>query len=408
MDVKEKSYQNVNGKKWTVMVYLAGSNNLVEEMVFAVRELRGKATTKIVNVFVEFDTGSDVWRFPPSAFEAKPNEDPDRIENIDLEKLGKKQRYPPLLNTRGILRRFVTEVMSASPDTEHYALILSGHGSGAVGDFLTGSTPGLTIPALGSTFDRVKEELAKGGHSRGGNGVKLFDILGLDSCTMSMAEIGYEVEGHVHHMIGAEGFELNAGWPYDRLIRLDLRKPVPELVLDIVQTYCDYYFNYSIGDLSTDQSAINLDRFSDILKPVVRKLAEALSNGLNDQSARDRILMAHWYAQSYKTEQYTDLWDFCNELTKRFPEGDDILTAAAQVQKAIEGVVTLSTYSGARFQHSHGIAIFFPWADIVDSKGGHDLSAYKNTQKPVKKCRSEYLLTNNTTKQTLFTRTIFY
>src|SRR5438093_11501060 len=196
MDVKEKSYQNVNGKKWTVMVYLAGSNNLVEEMVFAVRELRGKATTKIVNVFVEFDTGSDVWRFPPSAFEAKTNEDPDRIENIDLEKLGKKQRYPPLLNTRGILRRFVTEVMSASPDTEHYALILSGHGSGAVGDFLTGSTPGLTIPALGSTFDRVKEELAKGGHSRGGNGVKLFDILGLDSCTMSMAEIGYEVEGH--------------------------------------------------------------------------------------------------------------------------------------------------------------------------------------------------------------------
>src|SRR5262249_53218133 len=71
-------------------------------------------------------------------------------------------------------------------------------------------------------------------------------------------------------------------------------------------------------------------------------------------------------------------WDFCGELRERFTADDDIYKAAQKVQEAVEQVVMLSTYSGARFQHSHGIAIFFPWARIVDSKGGSDLSAYKD------------------------------
>lgn len=371
-----------DAKKWTIMVYLAGSNNLVDEMIFAIRELRGKAMTGIVNVFVEFDTGSDVWLFPPSAFQEKPGTDPQHVEDFDLEKVGEKEDYPPLINTQGILRKFVTRAMLAYPDTEHYALILSGHGSGAVGDFLLGSTPGLTIPALGRTFKRVKDALHAQHHPRGKEGVHLFDILGLDSCNMSMAEIGYEVEEHVGYMIGAEGFELNTGWPYDRLIdivnrRKSLEKSPCELAVDIVHAYGAYYFNYSIGDLSTDQSALYLHGLRGILKPVVKELADSLLRELKDASGRDRILVAHWKAQSYSIEQYTDLWDFCGQLKEKFPEPHHVWIVAEAVQKAIERVVMLSIYSGARFQHSHGVAIYFPWADIVDSRGGHDLSAYK-------------------------------
>jgi hypothetical protein len=366
-----------DGKKWTIMVYLAGSNNLVDEMIFAVRELRGKAITNIVNIFVEFDSGSDVWLFPPSAFQQKPGEDLKKLQDLDLEKIGEREHYPRLINTQGILRRFVTNSMLRSPDTEHYMLILSGHGSGAVGDFLVGNTPGLTVPSLGITFDRVKAALARRNHPRGKSNAKLFDILGLDSCTMSMAEVGYEVERHVSYMIGAEGFELNTGWPYDRLIELDLQKTPCELASDIVQTYSEYYFNYSIGDLSTDQSAVKLDGFRAALEPIIKELARVLSDCLNERTTREAILVAHWKAQSYKGEQYTDLWDFCGELKERFPEYHPVYSRAQAVQNAIEGVVIMSTYSGARFQHSHGLAVYFPWADIVDSKGGHDLSAYR-------------------------------
>jgi hypothetical protein len=365
-----------DGKRWTIMVYLAGSNNLVDEMVYAVRELRGKAITDVVNLFVQFDTGSDVWLFPPSAFQVKPNEDPTKLENFDLERVGEREDYPRLITTQGILQSFVTTCMLASV-TDHYMLILSGHGSGAVGNFLLGTTTALTIPALGRTFDSVKESLYRRNHPRGRSDTRLFDILGLDSCTMSMAEIGYEVEPHVDYMIGAEGFEFSTGWPYDRLISLNLQRTPCQLAVDIVKTYCEYYFNYSIGDLSTDQSALILKDFCKSLKPIVAELARALSGALGDRQTREAILVSHWAAQSYKIEQYTDLWDFCDQLKLRFPEGQHIHSVAHAVQDAIDKAVLISTYSGARFQNSHGIAIYFPWADIIDAKGGHDLSAYR-------------------------------
>src|SRR5215470_14609959 len=120
----ERSYDKKTGygKKWTIMVYLAGSNNLVDEMIFAVRELRGKAITDIVNIYVEFDTGSDVWLFPPSAFQQKPGEDLNKLQDLDLERIGDREHYPRLINTQGILRRFVTKSLLRSPDTENYML----------------------------------------------------------------------------------------------------------------------------------------------------------------------------------------------------------------------------------------------------------------------------------------------
>ena len=33
------------------------------------------------------------------------------------------------------------------------------------------------------------------------------------------------------------------------------------------------------------------------------------------------IIVAHWRAQSFKFEQFTDLWDFCDQLQKTAHEG---------------------------------------------------------------------------------------
>src|SRR5438132_670088 len=44
-------------KKWTVMVYLAGDNNLGDECVFAIREMKRAKLDKNVNAIVELNTG---------------------------------------------------------------------------------------------------------------------------------------------------------------------------------------------------------------------------------------------------------------------------------------------------------------------------------------------------------------
>ena len=40
-------------------------------------------------------------------------------------------------------------------------------------------------------------------------------------------------------------------------------------------------------------------------------------------------------------------------------------------------LVVHSCYTGAAFQHSHGISLFFPWADMTDANGLSDLEVYR-------------------------------
>ena len=40
---------------WTVMVYLAGDNNLTSECMFALTEMKGAALSKDLNVIAQFD-----------------------------------------------------------------------------------------------------------------------------------------------------------------------------------------------------------------------------------------------------------------------------------------------------------------------------------------------------------------
>jgi hypothetical protein len=84
--------------------------------------------------------------------------------------------------------------------------------------------------------------------------------------------------------------------------------------------------------------------------------------------------VAHWRAQSYKFEQYTDLWDFCDQLeqatrlngrsrTLRNLEG-----ACRDVKAAVDAVVVQSEHRGAEFQHSHGLSVYFPWSPSLNER----------------------------------------
>src|SRR5262249_30213292 len=101
-------------------------------------------------------------------------------------------------------------------------LVLSGHGSGAIGDFLTddhaklGQPRSLTIPRLRDSFKQARTDLI--GLGAIGKDEPLIQVLGMDSCLMSMAEVAYEVQDHVSFLVASEGFVPNAGWPYKLLL----------------------------------------------------------------------------------------------------------------------------------------------------------------------------------------------
>jgi hypothetical protein len=93
------------------------------------------------------------------------------------------------------------------------------------------------------------------------------------------------------------------------------------------------------------------------------------------------VILAHWRAQSYKFEQYTDLWDFCQILGK-LTDGlgqNSIAEACKGVQRAIDNSVGRQNgnrgrqdYEGIDFQHSHGLSVFFPWSSATFLESDQD------------------------------------
>src|SRR5262245_25086956 len=416
---------------WTIMIYFAADNNLSEEMIWAIKDIQqwqlSENRAPNVKVRMLFDAGG-----PPIPIEdttLEPEEDRKPLGRLsaseaahenekeqglvlaqaedEREKAHAKEKARPKAGridsvpaVSTTLQGFIYDSVTKHPATR-YMLVLSGHGSGAVGDFLTGDKriSGLTIPDLGTVLAEA---------SKKPNGDKLIDILGMDSCQMSMAEVACQVKDNVTFMVGSEGFELNTGWPYAEILGLlnvdEIKNDPGKFAQHIVRTHSAYYLDYGVADLSTDMSALNLTHFGK-LEEALKKFTNTLDlNGdqpgakgtLRGRSLLNAIVLAHWSTQGYKKEQYADLWDFCDQLSRQLNPGPEyeyagqaeykeLWEACREIKEVIEPrqavadadrFVRLSGFSGPQFQHSHGISVFFPWALLTDAAGISDLEYY--------------------------------
>ncbi len=377
-----------DAKSWTVMIYLAGDNNLSDEMIWALKEMFRVGTGGMCNVVVQFD---------PSALTAEPRcynigrienagerggADVDGIIELDLLKDTLVPSSPWIQNAENsadprVLGKFLNWTLgNPQLNAEHYMLVLSGHGNGATGGFLQDQNPrgGLTIPGLGEVLLSAREFLPKDKH------LKKIDILGLDSCVMSMAEVGHEVRESVEFLVGAEGFEQNAGWPYHRVLECLRASENPsevdpaKVAQKTVEKYFLYYSDYLAAGVSVDQSVVHLgehwqDGLIDNFSELTRHLISAFES--NNAAVKNAVVLAHWAAQSYNYEQHVDLYDFCSRLSEylRPVRGNRSVAIRKSCgnlirRKLWKGIVPCSLYSGPTYQHSHGLSVYFPWFEM--------------------------------------------
>jgi len=342
-------------KRWRIFIYMAADNNLKEESLFALTELLRalkEAPETPIDVIVQFDSGSEIARYDFTVSNLKDN---PQATLGDLKKLVYFDPSLALSSDAKLLEQFLTDNLDGAGDDVYNMVVLSGHGSGAVGDFLRSDDPpsALSIPKLRSLLQSALQK--SGGR---------IDVLGMDSCLMSMAEVGYELRRSAGILIGAEGFAQNTGWPYHQIITSLKTRPVwepAEVAKRIVEEYISYYSDYTAVGISVDHSACDL-REIETLAVAVKKLALTLQLKLDNQSVQDAIVLAHWRAQSYKFEQYVDLWDFCDQLLKGCKD-PEVQLACNATQQEVDKVVKRSCYSGAAVQFSHGISIYFPWSE---------------------------------------------
>lgn len=443
--------------EWTVMVYMAGDNNLSADCVWALTEMhRGMRSDKI-KVIAQFDpsdgmartrryeitkqgvilddTGRKGAKQPntakPQGLDDLPQDSAGWnpwTEEVHFSKESRKAsdlaRHRRLLNKKHwkYAQRIVEKGMAlnanlkpddlgasrndtdaASPITlynflsygiqfhpaHHYMVVLSGHSAGIEPSYLLkddSSGGSMTFRQLRVVFDQLQNDLEEDFND---GRAKKIDILGFDTCLMSMAEVCCDLMDCVDIVIGSETYTPSSGWPYQTILQ-DLCEsvepsngshPAPldpcQLAEVVVKKYVAFYRAYVKSGVSVALSALDVTRVGG-LAPVVKRLTSALMRELKAEHPElkgkpekkkrpvtDALVLAHWEAQSYNGEWYVDLVDFCECLKNRSAK-KEIRTACDAVIKFLKDTFVIeSDFTGATYQHSHGVAIYFPWSCVA-------------------------------------------
>jgi hypothetical protein len=403
----------MNEREWTIMIYMAGDNNLAVDMAYAMEQIKEVAEGgESPNLFVYYDGNSPAIPTLYCDFS-----EPRKPRYVRSYKVPNKLCYVPkkenenAADTRAILNFIdwcVNKVevenngeISFGRRAQKYALIFSGHSLGFqdIGlfkDETSGKSMKMNdfygvLQSLVSTKKELEQD-AKTLHLKGEDrdvettvllGQKL-DLLGFDSCVMGMLEVGYQFNYVAKTMIASEGSVPSAGWTYAKILgclareqnrNLDARKVAELFVREFVRSQDAY----TVGGVSVDMAAWDLDRFGP-LADAFDGLAEVLLACFLDENSRTYrqmariILQVHWQCQSYMYDQNVDLGDFCELLDRECglvakELGDDDVEWLAEVQTACQGVlkelqeaVILSGFSGGGYQYSNGVSVFFPWS----------------------------------------------
>ena len=273
-------------KQWTIMVYLAGDNNLDDAGVTDLQEMKKVGSTDHVNIIVQFDrAGANIVT---KRYYIRKGGTPAKDE---VASLGETNMGDPK-----VLESFVQWGIKTYP-AKRYMLVLWNHGSGwddtdiyrvaRQSLHLNIQRRGTTVvPAQGTArgaislrrveivgskrFRRalfrssIEKAVSPGKQNRAiafddtskdfldnieikriltsttkALGRKI-DILGMDACLMSMLEVGYQLRGSVGVTVGSEELEPGDGWPYDTVLSALVKKPTmsaQDLASTIVKKY---------------------------------------------------------------------------------------------------------------------------------------------------------------------------
>jgi hypothetical protein len=206
-------------KEWTVLVYMAGDNDLEPYLVNNLISLEKVGTSPKINIVAELDRGdkprSPVTKWKGSRrFLVQKSDDPKKIMSPAVQDLGDVNMADPKH-----LSDFVQWGMKNYP-AKHYMLIINDHGYGFMGAADDkGNKDTMNLPALGKAFGDITEQMNKdtvvnGVKDAANKTGKKIDIIGFDACLMGQVEVGYELKDYADLMVASQEVIGSGGWPY--------------------------------------------------------------------------------------------------------------------------------------------------------------------------------------------------
>ena len=414
----------MSNKEWTIMIYMAGDNNLSVDMAYAMEQIKGVAAAgeEGPNLFVYYDGNSPAiptlycdFSDPLKPKYVRSYKVPDKLYPVPSKANENAAHWKSVVN---FVDWCVNKVEVESDGGEvtygrranRYALIFSGHSLGFqdIGLFKDETSgKSLKMDDLHDGLTRIVSEkkllekvarkckIPKGEERDRETKVLLgqkLAILGFDSCVMGMLEVGYQFCSVAETMIASEGSVPSAGWTYAKILGClaqgghnrygDTQKVAEHFVRQFIESQDAY----TVGGVSVDMAAWDLNQMDD-LAAAFDSLSEALVECFRYEDSRiyrrmeRAVLMVHWKCQSYMYDQNVDLGDFCELLDQECALiADDLDGVELELLNYLRGqcenvwhqlrsAVLLSGFSGGLYQYSNGISVFFPW-----SREGYEVS----------------------------------
>jgi len=373
-------------KAWTVLVYMAGDNNLEGAGVSDLKEMEKVGSSDQVNVVVQFDRSAGALRY----YVVKDGRGKRPVSPV-LADLGQTNTGQP-----ATLRDFLVWGIQAYP-AKHYLTVIWNHGGGWKDDnpyrsaggqarlrrsLFNHSVPLPKTAGKGVTRGWSKYRLIAmddGARDFLDNqelqfalekalatvGLPQFDIIGFDACLMSMLEVAYQVKNQAQVLVGSQEEEPNEGWDYAAVlheVQANPRISPEELGQRIVTGYGAYFARKTPKETIT-QSALHSARIAAVAQ-ALDTLAAALLAGYSRYS--DKLLVIRNNVSSFQDQDYVDLWDMA-DLCEQGLNEPAISTAAQQVKQAVAEAVIKEVHQKKRQASPlpffpHGISIYWPRA----------------------------------------------
>lgn len=394
-----------NNNTWLVMLYQDADDPTLEEDIFLdLNEAERIGSSDQVKIAAQIDRYKGAYKGPQNFTTAKrffltQDDDMERITSEEVEDLGEVNMADP-----EVLVDFVTWAMTTYP-ADHYALILSDHGSGWPGGWTDPDPENDPENSLMDGYDDLLylNELDQALNQIVQNtGVEKLDLIGMDACLMGSLEVMSALAPYAHTAVLSQETEPSLGWAYAGFLSQMQQSELSaqELAKVIVDTYIDQdtlivdpearsgyvlriyeeEVDVSAEELASEQrktvtlTAVDLSAM-DNLNLAVDEFARALSkvNQKVVSRARSRTQAFESVFGDEYPSPYIDLGHFA-KLAKNESTSKAVGAAADQVRKAIDQAVIAEKH-GKTKKGATGISIYFPNSKLFETPGA-DYATY--------------------------------
>ncbi len=338
---------------WTVLVYLAGDNNLEADALRDLNEMEQAGSNDRVQLVVQFDrTGQagDGERWSGARrYLVQRDADPLQISSPTLANLERLNMGDPQ-----VLADFVVWGVRQYP-ARHHALVIWDHGSAWAGTAFDASAggDGLNLLELEQALGTAQTQL---------DGMR-FDLIGFDACLMGQLDVLLAVQPYGRVAVASAELEPNDGWDWAALTERLQAEPTMDgagLGRVIVETYGAAY--ESRNERTATLAAFDLELLRDVVTRT-GAFADALTADLGN--AYTSVAEARSYATVYsqpRPEEFSavDLGDLARLTIERgAPEA--VAAPARELVAAIERA-RIAMWSGPFHADASGLSVFFPQA----------------------------------------------